>query len=143
MSERGTCASCSSGRGIPATSGSLPGHEMHGHRRLAIVADGLIDPRQAGILAHYAADVLEGAVIYEDLREAMEDAVLIAGTTRRRGRNRKYFTLFPEQLGQRIASIGAGTVAVLFGNEETGLTDEELKLCHLAVTIPASRSSPR
>jgi tRNA/rRNA methyltransferase len=33
-------------------------------------------------------------------------------------------------------------VAVLFGNEETGLTDEELSLCHLAVTIPASPQFP-
>ena len=109
---------------------------------LAIVLDEPIDPRQARTLAHYAADVLENAVIYPSLREALQDAVLVAGTTRRRGRNRKYFTLFPEQLGLRIASIGKGTIAVLFGNEETGLTDEELKLCHLAVTIPASREFP-
>lgn len=113
-----------------------------GITRLAIVADGLIDPRQASTLAHYAGDVLENAVVYGTLREAVQDAVLIAGTTRRRGRNRKYFTLFPEQLGQRIAAIRKGTVAVLFGNEETGLTDEELKVCHLAVTIPASREFP-
>ena len=109
---------------------------------LAIVPDALIDPRQARTLAHYAADVLDNAVMYPDLRDAVEDAVLVAGTTRRRGRNRKYFTLFPEQLAQRIASIGTGTIAVLFGNEETGLTDDELKLCHLAVTIPASREFP-
>jgi tRNA/rRNA methyltransferase len=109
---------------------------------LAIVPDTLIDPRQARTLAHYAADVLDNAVIYPDLAEAVRDAVLVAGTTRRRGRNRKYFTLFPDELGQRIASIGSGTVAVLFGNEETGLTDEELKLCHIAVTIPASREFP-
>jgi tRNA/rRNA methyltransferase len=109
---------------------------------LAIVPDALIDPRQALTLAHYAADVLENAVMYPDLAEAVRDAVLVAGTTRRRGRNRKYFTLFPDELGQRIASINSGTVAVLFGNEETGLTDEELKLCHVAVTIPASREFP-
>jgi tRNA/rRNA methyltransferase len=109
---------------------------------LAIVADELIDPRQALTLAHYAADILEGAVIHTDLAGAVRDAVLVAGTTRRRGKNRKYFTLFPDQLAQRISSIGSGTVAVLFGNEETGLTDDELKLCHVAVTIPASREFP-
>jgi tRNA/rRNA methyltransferase len=109
---------------------------------LAIVADELIDPRQARTVAHYAADVLEKAVIYPELQDAVRDAVFVAGTTRRRGRNRKYFTLFPEQLAQRIAAIGAGTIAVLFGNEETGLTDQELKLCHVAVSIPASREFP-
>jgi tRNA/rRNA methyltransferase len=113
-----------------------------GFSSLAIVPDGLIDPRQASTLAHYAADVLDKATLHSHLRDAVKDAVLVAGTTRRRGRNRKYFTLFPEQLGQRIALIEKGTVAVVFGNEETGLTDEELALCHLAVTIPSSPEFP-
>jgi TrmH family RNA methyltransferase len=113
-----------------------------GLRRLAIVTEGLLDPTQARTLAHYAADVLDEATLHAELREAIGDAVLVAGTTRRRGRNRKYFSVFPEQLAQRIASIRTGTVAVLFGNEETGLTDEELSLCNLAVTIPASPEFP-
>jgi tRNA/rRNA methyltransferase len=113
-----------------------------GLRTLSIVVDGLLDPTQARTLAHYAADVLDGASLHTDVREAIGDAVLVAGTTRRRGRNRKYFTLFPEQLAQKIASIRTGTVAVLFGNEETGLTDEELSLCNLAVSIPASSEFP-
>jgi TrmH family RNA methyltransferase len=104
---------------------------------LAIVADALLDPSQARTLAHGAEDVLEAAVVYPDLSSAVADASLVAGTTRRRGKNRKYFTLFPEQLAERAAAA-RGTVAVVFGNEETGLTDEELALCTLAVTIPAS-----
>jgi TrmH family RNA methyltransferase len=113
-----------------------------GLRSLAIVIEGLIDPSQARILAHYAADVLDEATVHTDLREAIGDAVLVAGTTRRRGRNRKYFTVFPEQLAHRIAEIRTGTVAVLFGNEEAGLTDEELSLCNIAVTIPATSQFP-
>ncbi len=113
-----------------------------GFTSLAIVMDEPIDPRQARTVSHYASDVLESALICTDPRDVIQDAVLVAGTTRRRGRNRKYFTLFPEQLGRRIASMGKGTVAVLFGNEETGLTDDELALCHVAVTIPASPDFP-
>jgi len=109
---------------------------------LAIVTEGLLDPRRARTLAHNATEILDNATMHDDLREAVGDAVLVAGTTRRRGRSRKYFTLFPEQLGEKIAGISEGTVAVLFGNEETGLTDEELSLCHLAVTIPASPALP-
>jgi tRNA/rRNA methyltransferase len=108
---------------------------------LAIVAEAIIDPTQARTLAHGAADVLEAAVVYPDLASAVADATLVAGTTRRRGKNRKYFTVFPEQLAERIAAAGQGTAAVVFGNEETGLTDEELALCNLAVTIPASPES--
>ena len=109
---------------------------------LSIVVDDLLDPRQARTLAHYASDVLENARVCTDLRDAVQYAVLVAGTTRRRGRSRKYFSLFPEQLGERIAAIGEGTVAVLFGNEETGLTHEELALCNVAVTIPANPAFP-
>jgi len=113
-----------------------------GLHRLSIVVDGLLDPAQARVLAHYATDVLDAAEVHTDLREAIGDAVLVAGTTRRRGRNRKYFSVFPEQLARRIVSTRGGTVAVLFGNEETGLTDEELELCNLAVSIPASPEFP-
>ncbi|HVO38549.1 MAG TPA: RNA methyltransferase [Spirochaetia bacterium] len=109
---------------------------------LGIVPEGIVDPSQARTLAHYAADVLENATIYPRLADAVADAVLVAGTTRRRGKNRKYFTLFPEQLAQRVASISRGTVAILFGNEDTGLTDEELSVCQLAVTIPANADFP-
>jgi tRNA/rRNA methyltransferase len=109
---------------------------------LTIVQDGLLDPRQARVLAHNAEEVLDNALIVQDLPEAIADTVLVAGTTRRRGKSRKYFSLFPEQLGERIALVPQGTVAVLFGNEETGLTDEELDFCHLAVTIPASPRLP-
>ena len=109
---------------------------------LAIVTDGLLDPRRARSLAHNATEILENATMHTNLREAIGDAVLVAGTTRRRGRSRKYFSLFPEQLGERIAALPQGTVAVLFGNEETGLTDEELSLCHVAVNIPASPALP-
>jgi len=109
---------------------------------LGIVPDELLDPTQARTLAHNATEVLERAMMYPTLAEAVKDAVLVAGTTRRRGKNRKYFSIFPEQLGERVAALGAGTVAVLFGNEETGLTDEELSVCHLAVGIPAAKELP-
>jgi tRNA/rRNA methyltransferase len=112
-----------------------------GFGHLAIVLGPLIDPHQAQVLAHHARDVLEGATVHAELDEAVAGAVLVAGTTRRRGRNRKYFALFPEQLAERVAPV-RGTVAVLFGNEDTGLTDEELARCHVAVTIPSSEAFP-
>jgi TrmH family RNA methyltransferase len=103
---------------------------------LSLVADSTIDPQSARAVAHYASDVLENARMCADIGEAVGDAVLIAGTTRRRGKRRKYFSLLPEQLAERVRSISRGAVAILFGNEDTGLTDAELSLCHLAVTIP-------
>ncbi len=109
---------------------------------LSLVMDGLVDPGQARALAHHAADVLEQAGIFTDLGEAVRGATLVVGTTRRRGKRRKYFTVFPEQLAERVTTGGGGEVVILFGNEETGLTDDELSLCHLAVTIPSSPAFP-
>jgi TrmH family RNA methyltransferase len=109
---------------------------------LRIVMDTLIDPSMARALAHDAADVLDRVEVYTDLTEALDGAVFIAGTTRRRGKNRKYFSLFPEQLAERVAGLGGGTAVILFGNEDTGLTDAELSLCHVAVTIPSSDAFP-
>jgi tRNA/rRNA methyltransferase len=109
---------------------------------LAIIMERLIDPSMAKALAHYAADVLDQAEVYTELKKAVRDAVLVVGTTRRRGKRRKYFSIFPEQLADRVVSTGGGTVAILFGNEDTGLTDEELSLCNLAVSIPSSSAFP-
>lgn len=113
-----------------------------GFTRLAVVLGGPVDPEQAAVLAHHARDVLEGALFCSALEDAIGDAALVAGTTRRRGRDRKAFALFPEQFAARAAAVGGGTVAVLFGNEDTGLTDAELARCHLAVTIPSSPDFP-
>jgi TrmH family RNA methyltransferase len=113
-----------------------------GFTSLAVVLGPLIDLEQAGVLAHHARDVLEGALFCTDLEQAIGDASLVAGTTRRRGRDRKYFTLFPGELAERVAAGGPGAVAVLFGNEETGLTDAELARCNLAVTIPSAPAFP-
>jgi tRNA/rRNA methyltransferase len=109
---------------------------------LSIVMDGLIDPAQARALAHHAADVLGQAVIFPDLPAALGGAALVAGTTRRRGKKRKYFNIFPEQLAERVRLRPEGEVAVVFGNEDDGLTDAELAACHLAVTIPSSPAFP-
>ena len=113
-----------------------------GFTSLRVVLGEPIDPEQAGVLAHHARDVLEGALFCTALEEAIGDAALVAGTTRRRGQDRKYFALFPEQFAERAAAAGSGTVAVLFGNEDTGLTDSELARCHLAVAIPSSPAFP-
>jgi tRNA/rRNA methyltransferase len=109
---------------------------------LDIVLGGSIDPGEARRLAHNAEDVLEGARVLTDFRQAVSDAVLTVGTSRRRGRKRKYFSVSPEEMAQRVAEIRGGTVAVLFGNEENGLSDEELAACHLSVHIAASPLLP-
>jgi len=86
--------------------------------------------------------VLDRAVRCSGLEEAIRDAVLVVGITRRRGKWRKYFALSPEQLAERIASIEEGPCAVVFGNEASGLNDHDLSRCHLSAQIRSSPAFP-
>ncbi|WP_159016224.1 RNA methyltransferase [Cognatiluteimonas profundi] len=104
----------------------------------------LVDPEkfphiEANALAAGADDVLAGAAIHGSLAEAVADCRLVLGCTARSRR-----VALPEQ-GPRDAAVrvlekaGQGEeVALVFGRERTGLTNEELQLCHGAVHIPAN-----
>ncbi len=88
-----------------------------------------------------AKDVLENAVIVEDLREFLEKMNFVVGTTGIPGGDYKYLRkdlLTPEEL----TSIADGKVAILFGREDYGLYNEELELCHAIVRIPTSDEYP-
>ncbi len=95
-------------------------------------------------LAIHAADIWENAEFFTSITEATKDCAISAGTTRRRGKKRKDKLLLPEEFAE-LASKTAGSksdegqkVAAVFGNERTGLSDEELSECTLGVTIPSS-----
>jgi tRNA/rRNA methyltransferase len=113
-----------------------------GVRDLAVVRAAGLDLQEARRVAIHAADLLSAARFCESLEEAVRDCSLVAGVTRRRGRFRKYFSLLPEELAQRIGASRRGRVGIVFGNEEAGLTDEELECCDLAVRIPSSSLFP-
>lgn len=113
-----------------------------GLRALTIAGSPSLDLGQAAVLAVHASDVLRNAVFCATLQEAVRDATLVAGVTRREGRWRKTHSITPEALADRVSRIEGGTAAVVFGNEESGLSDDELALCHLAVHIPSSPDFP-
>jgi tRNA/rRNA methyltransferase len=113
-----------------------------GFRSLYVVGSGPVDREQAAVTAVHAVDLLEEAVFCRELGEAVQDAVLVAGVSRRRGRRRKYFALGPQGLAERVASLSCGVCAIVFGNEVTGLSDRDLRLCHLAVQIPTAPEFP-
>lgn len=113
-----------------------------GFRSLYLVGASGIDLRQAAVTAVHAADLLQEAVFCRELGEAIEGVALAAAVSRRRGRWRKYFALGPGELAQRVASLREGTCAVVFGNESAGLSDRDLRLCHVAVRIPSAPDFP-
>lgn len=86
-----------------------------------------------------ADDVLQGAVICASLDEALRGCHLAIGTSAR-PRRIEWPALDPESCARRLVD-GAqhGPVALLFGQERTGLTNAELDRCHFVVTIPADK----
>jgi tRNA/rRNA methyltransferase len=100
------------------------------------------DEQRVRAWAVHAFEIFDGARFCGTLPEALADTALAAGVSRRRGMWRKQVSLLPEELPPRVAAAGRGSVAAVFGNERTGLTDAEIQLCSLAVHIPASPVFP-
>jgi TrmH family RNA methyltransferase len=102
------------------------------------------DPRDAEArrMAVDAADVLESILVCDDLATALEGARTVVGTSRRTGKHRwPHYRLdaFAPELAQFAAS---GSLAVLFGREDHGLSDAELDRCTHLVHIPAADPYP-
>jgi len=103
----------------------------------------LVSPRdypcaEATARASGADDVLARAVVHASLEEAIADCRLVLGTSARL-RSLKWPQLNPrETADQVLKEAGDGRVALLFGRERVGLTNEELALCHYLVNIPSN-----
>ena len=85
-----------------------------------------------------AEDVLGDAPVVATLAEAVADCTLVLGCTAR-ARRVQLEELLPTVAAQRALAKAAepAEIAFVFGRERTGLTNEELQLCHLAVHIPS------
>jgi len=109
-----------------------------GLSRLYLVAPRQFPDEQARWRAASAGDVLERAVVAASLDEAIADCQFVVGTSAR-GRRIPWPLLDPRQCAARMAAAsGREQVAVLFGREDRGLTNDELKLCNLHLNIPTS-----
>ena len=108
--------------------------------RLCLVAPGRFPAAEATVMAAGADDVLERAQVFDDVRSAVADCGLVVGTTAR-ARHLPWRVLEPREAAAEIAAASAtGEVAVLFGAERTGLTNEEIELCQRLLTIPTGPS---
>ncbi|NQY63216.1 MAG: tRNA (cytosine(32)/uridine(32)-2'-O)-methyltransferase TrmJ [Alteromonadaceae bacterium] len=103
----------------------------------------LVDPKempngQAQAMAAGATDVLAGAKVVGTLEEAINDCGLVVGTSAR-SRTLPWPMLEPRGCGEKlIDEVSNFPVALVFGRESSGLTNEELQLCHFHVQIPAN-----
>lgn len=109
-----------------------------GLAQLYLVAPEDYPAPEATARAADAEDVLQQAVICPGLDQAIGDCHFVVGTSART----RYITwpmLDPRACAERLlVEAQRGTVALLFGQERTGLTNAELDRCHALVHIPSS-----
>jgi tRNA (cytidine32/uridine32-2'-O)-methyltransferase len=110
-----------------------------GLRRLYLVNPKLFPHADATARASGADDLLAQAIVCTDLDEALAGCALVVGASARL-RNLTVPLLDPRQCATQVLEEWAGSgnheVAILFGREHSGLTNDELGRCHHLVHIP-------
>jgi tRNA/rRNA methyltransferase len=108
-----------------------------GLRRLTVVQpENYIEARVRMMATHVAGDVVDNIACFESLSAALADCQYVVGTTARLGGERQS-VVTPPVMARRLISISqANEVALVFGPEDRGLTNQDIRLCHALVNIP-------
>ncbi len=109
---------------------------------LRLVAPAPLNNREATAMAVHADDVLARATVYPDLAAALADCSVAVGTTSRRGGYRSRAYPLRAAAAELAAVAGSNKIAIVFGREDRGLTNRELKLCNRLITIPTAPEYP-
>ncbi len=113
-----------------------------GFRDLRLVNPREYDAYRVEGIAHQTQDILARVARYERLEDALADCVHVVGFTAR-GRSAKRNLQRPREAAAEIAQLrDSGVVALLFGREDKGLTNEDLDRCNRVVTIPVNPEYP-
>ena len=109
-----------------------------GVENLVLVNPKCFPDHQATVRATGAVDVLDRAIVCNSLNEAISNCAFVVGTSSRvRGLPCPEIT--PRELGKRVwQELQQGSVAIVFGRESSGLSNEEMDLCQFATTIPTN-----
>lgn len=106
-----------------------------------IVAVNPANPEREKMLkmaTHEAAHLIDNMAVYDDLTVALAPFQYIVGTTARLGRHRQAQET-PHELAGRITELSQNNqIALLFGPENTGLSNEEIRYCHITTSIPTA-----
>ena len=109
-----------------------------GLSRLYLVQPRRFPDQEATWRAASATDVLDSAIVTDTLDQAIGDCQFVVGTSARE-RRIPWPLLDPRRCAEQIATLDPNEqVAVLFGREDRGLTNDELKVCNLHLNVPTA-----
>jgi tRNA/rRNA methyltransferase len=87
---------------------------------------------------HAALDVVEQMMVFDALDHALAEYNYVVGTTARIGGQRKVIST-PATLAEKLVSISdQNRIAIVFGPEDRGLTNTDIRRCHALVNIPTA-----
>ncbi len=92
----------------------------------------------AKMATHNAKHILNSIRYYDNLPEALADYSIIIGTTARSGRQRSTEKSPREIIKRVMPELGQNKLAIIFGREDSGLTNDELKYCNYNSCIPTA-----
>jgi TrmH family RNA methyltransferase len=124
--------------------GTIRAMKNFGLSRLRLISPADWDPWRIEGIAHDTAEIIAATRIFDSLADALGDCSFVAGMTARERRAKRSVerprVLAPELLARAAAAgaEGGGPVALLFGREDRGLSNEALDFCHRSVTIPTN-----
>jgi tRNA/rRNA methyltransferase len=113
-----------------------------GLNALRIVAPRDWDANAARVMAVHADDILARARFFPDLLKAVSDRTLVVGTTCRSGPYRSEVRPIRQAAAILATEADSNRIAIVFGPEDYGLSNEEIGQCHRLVTIPSSPAYP-
>lgn len=111
-----------------------------GVKELVLVAPRTQPAETARNWSCHGRPILDAAIQVPTLADALSDVNLAIGFTRRCGRTRHKLLSLPALYDELNADPEPGRIALVFGNEESGLSNEELEGCRRLVTIPSEGS---
>ncbi len=113
-----------------------------GIRALTLVNPNPMDLDEARMMACHAGPVLDGRRECATLAEAVADCTLVMGTSAREGLYRQHARTPREWAPVVLDAAEQGPVALVFGREDKGLSNEELALCNRIIRIPSDPACP-
>lgn len=110
-----------------------------GIKRLILVREDLPEREpMAKMATHKAAHLIDNLEVHPTLEDALRPFSMIVGTTARLGKKRTLEKTPREVIEEVIPDLPNNQLAIMFGPEDTGLTNDELKYCRFISSIPTA-----
>jgi tRNA/rRNA methyltransferase len=114
-----------------------------GYTRLRLVAPADYLGKEARLLAHASEEILESAEVFVGLKQAIADLdMAVATAAKTRAVRVEYFSASEIPGVIRAKGDTVHKIGLVFGREESGLTNDEIRMCDLVSSIPMKQSYP-